>query len=116
LEQFQALWPQPFFIATPYLLGILLGYVLYRNYNINDLPLKKFLIYAILWFTAIVLSKITLFGTIGEYDGTCPFTELENIAFLMFTGLTWSIGIAIIIYICNTGYGGAVNSILSGIH
>ena len=31
----------------------------------------------------------------------------------MFSGLAWSIGIAIIIYICNTGYGGLVNSFLS---
>ena len=30
-----------------------------------------------------------------------------------FSGLTWSIGIAIIIYICNTGYGGSINSVLS---
>ena len=31
----------------------------------------------------------------------------------MFSGLAWSIGIAFIIYICNTGYGGVVNSFLS---
>ena len=31
----------------------------------------------------------------------------------MFSGLALSIGIAIIIYICNTGYGGVVNSFLS---
>ena len=30
----------------------------------------------------------------------------------MFSGLGWSIGIAIIIYICNSGYGGMIGSFL----
>ena len=31
----------------------------------------------------------------------------------MFSGLAWSIGISIIIFLCNTGYGGVVDSVLS---
>ena len=51
-----------------------------------------------------------MFGTYGEYSFTYHFSDLENVMFLMFSGLAWSMGIAVIIYICNTGYGGVVNS------
>ena len=40
------------------------------------------------------------------------YNTSENTVILMLSGLAWSIGIAIIIYICNTGYGGVVNSFL----
>ena len=45
---------------------------------------------------------------------TYLFSDLENVMFLMFTGLEWSMDIAIIIYIrSNTGYGGVANSFIS---
>ena len=60
-----------------------------------------------------MLCSVTMFGTYGEYSFTYHFSDLENVMFLMFSGLAWSIGIAIVIYICNTGYGGVVNTFLS---
>ena len=67
----------------------------------------------LLWVVGIMLCLVTMFGTYGEYSFAYHFSDLENMMFLMFSGLAWSIGIAIIIYICNTGYGGVVNSFLS---
>ena len=100
-----------------YLTGILLGYILYKKYNIATLPIGnwvKQLIYLALWSTAIYLCTVpTLFGTYGEYSHTHHFTDFENITFLMFSGLAFSIGLSIIIYICNTGYGGMFSSVLS---
>jgi len=115
-EQIQGLHMQPFYRANPYLVGIVLGYVLYKKYNIEDLPVGKFLkklLCLFLWLAAIYLCKITLFGTFEELNGTLHFTQWENATFLMFSGLAWSIGISIIIFFCNTGYGGVVNSVLS---
>ncbi|XP_065895284.1 nose resistant to fluoxetine protein 6-like [Dysidea avara] len=115
-EQVQWLYHQSFYRANPYLIGIVLGYILYKKYSIVDLPIRqalKHLISVTLWIIAICLCKITLFGTVEEYNGTHHFTKWENATFLMFSGLTWSIGISIIIFFCNTGYGGIVNSVLS---
>ena len=57
---------------------------------------------------------MTIFGTYGEYCFTYRFSDLKNVMFLMFTGLEWSMDIAIIIYVINnTGYGGVVNSFIS---
>ena len=115
-KQIEGLHMQPFYRANPYLVGIVLGYILYKKYSIADLPIGKSvkqLLCLLLWTAAIYLCKITLFGTVEELDGTHHFTEWENATFLMFSGLAWSIGISIIIFLCNTDYGGVVNSVLS---
>ncbi|XP_065897349.1 nose resistant to fluoxetine protein 6-like [Dysidea avara] len=115
-KQIEGLHMQPFYRANPYLVGIVLGYILHKKYSIADLPVGKSvkqLLCLLLWTTAIYLCKITLFGTVEELDGTRHFTKWENATFLMFSGLAWSIGISIIIFLCNTGYGGVVNSVLS---
>ena len=117
-QQVTGLYNKAFFRANSYLTGILLGYVLYKKYNIATLPIRhssKWLIYTLLWVVGIMLCLVTMFGTYayGEYSFTYHFSDLENVMFLMFSGLAWSIGITIIIYICNTGYGGVVNTFLS---
>ena len=116
LHQLTGLHVQIFYRANSYLTGILLGYILYKKYNLATLPIANYskrLIYTLLWITAIVLCLVTIFGTYGEYSFTHHFSDMENVIYLMFSGLAWSIGIAIIIYICNTGYGGVVNKVLS---
>ena len=116
LDQLTGLHVQIFYRANSYLTGILLGYILYKKYSIATLPIanySKWLIYTSLWSIGIVLCLVTMFGTHGEYNFTHHFSDMENVVYLMFSGLAWSIGIAIIIYICNTGYGGVVNSFLS---
>ena len=115
-DQQSGLHVQAFYRANGYLTGILLGYILYKKYNIATLPIGnclKRLIYTLLWIAGITLCLVTMFGTYGEYSFSYHFSDFENVTFLMFSGLAWSMGIAIIIYICNTGYGGAVNSFLS---
>ena len=116
IDQVAGLHVQPYHRINTYLTGILLGYILYKKYNIATLPIGnwlKRLIYMILWSVAIYLCTVpTLFSTYGEYNHTHHFTDFENITFLMFTGLAFSIGLSIIIYISNTGYGGMFSSFL----
>ena len=105
-EQMQGLYNLPFFRGIPYLVGMILGYFLYKKYSIDDLPIRrplKQLMCILMWLTALYLCKKTLFGTIEDMDGNRPFTQWENVTFLMFSGLAWSIGISIIIFFCNTG-------------
>jgi len=116
LDHLQFLHMNPIYRVNSYLVGIILGYILYKKYSIADLPITRPLqntLCIILWAMALYFCKITLFGTIEEYNGTHHFTKWENATFLMFSGLAWSIGISIIIFLCNTGYGGLVNSVLS---
>ena len=116
LDQLTGLHVQVFYRINGYLTGILLGYILYKKYNLTTLPVanySKHLIYALLWVIGITLCVVTLFGLYGEYSFTHHFSNTENVVYLMFSGLAWSIGIAIIIYICNTGYGGVLNNFFS---
>ena len=116
-EQVDGLHFNPLHRINTYLTGIVLGYILYKRYNIATLPIGnwlKQLIYLALWTIAIYLCTVpTLFGTYGEYSQTHHFTDFENITFLMFSGLAFSIGLSIIIYICNTGYGGMFGIFIS---
>jgi len=76
------------------LIGIALGYLLYKKYSIADLPVcqsLKHLLCVAMWIIAIFLFKITFFGTIEEYNGTHHFMQWENVTFLMFSGLAWSV-------------------------
>ena len=117
MEQVDGLHFNPLHRINTYLTGIVLAYILYKKYNIATLPIGnwlKQLIYLALWSIAIYLCTVpTLFGTYGEYSQTHHFTDFENITFLMFSGLAFSIGLSIIIYICNTGYGGMFGSFIS---
>ena len=116
LQQIIRIHFQPFYRVNMYFTGILLGYILYKKYNIATLPIanySKWLIYSLLWVIAIMSYLFRIFATYGVYNFIYHFSDIENVTFLMFAGLGWSIGIAIIIYICNTGYGGVVNSFLS---
>ena len=115
LEQTDGLHIQTFYRINSYLTGILLGYVLYKKHYIATMPIRnctKWLIYTLLWTVGITLCLTTMFGTYGEYGFIYHFSELENVIYLMFSGLGWSIGIAIIIYVCNSGYGGMIGSFL----
>ena len=115
-QQATQFYNKAYFRANSYLTGILLGYILYKKFHIAKLPIRsclKWLTYVLLWGIAVMLCIVTMFWTYGAYSNTYQFSHSENVMYLTFSGLAWSIGIAIIIYICNTGYGGIVNSILS---
>ena len=117
VEQVDGLHFNPLHRINSYLVGIILGYILYKKYNITTLPIGswlKQLIYLALWSIAIYLCTVpTVFAPYGEYSETHHFTDFENITFLMFSGLAFSIGLSIIIYICNTGYGGIFGRFIS---
>ena len=116
IDQIAGLHVQPYHRINTYLTGILLGYILYKKYSVATLPVGnwlKQLINMVLWSVAIYLCTVpTLFSTYGEFNHTHHFSDFENVTFLMFTGLAFSIGLSIIIYICNTGYGGMFSSFL----
>ena len=115
-QQATEFYDKAYFRTNSYLTGILLGYILYKKFHIANLPIGnclKWLTYVMLWGIVITLCMVTIFWTYGAYSKTYQFSHMENMMYLTFSGLAWSIGITIIIYICNTGYGGVVNSFLS---
>ena len=112
VDQGNHLYLLPHYRVNTYLIGILLGYIFYKKYWLTNLSINKWLtllIYVVLWVVAIALCATAMFGAYKDDD----FSTFQTTIYLMFNGPTWSIGLSIIIYICNTGYGGVVNSYLS---
>jgi len=113
-EQFGTLYSRPFFRINPYLVGIVLGYILYRKYNIGQKSVHHSNWFKLMmWSVAAFLYSTSIFGIYGDLSGTRPFNDIENVCYLMFSGLALSVALSIVIYLCNTGHGGVVNSFLS---
>ena len=107
------LYIKPWHRVTPYVVGLLLGYVLYRVHP----PTKRnvylnYIVFAIMWILSAVFLTSTLYGLYPQWNGHIP-TKAENVVYIMFSKFTWGLGLALLIIICHYGYGGLVNTFLS---
>jgi len=89
------LYCKPYFRINAYLIGIILGYILHKKYNITSLP-----VYALMWVLSGVLCIPVVFGTHKIWHNQ-PFSEFENVSYQMFSRTAWCTGLAIVIFICN---------------
>ena len=102
---------KPWHRVAPYIVGLVLGYILYRL----RLPTKRFICYFV-FPILIILSGIflasTLYGLYPQWHGHVP-SKAENIIYIMFSWFTWSLGLALLVFACHYGYGGPINWFLS---
>ncbi|KAJ8951677.1 hypothetical protein NQ318_012218 [Aromia moschata] len=98
--------------ATPWFIGVLLGYILYRVKceNLRKPEIKK-IVQVILWITCSVVMMICVYG--GHVVEKRPYNRLEDSLFIALVKPAWSLCIMWIILACALGYGGPVNWILS---
>lgn len=61
---------------------------------------------------AIALCLSTTYGLHGSFNGE-SLSRADDISYQMFSRLAWSIGVAIVIFVCHNGYGWIVNDFLS---
>ena len=106
------IYTKPWARIGPYLLGIVLGFLFYKQIKPNFRKSFNYIIYASLWVLAFGLCFSTVYGLYGSFNGS-SLGRLENISFQMFSRLSWSLGLAIVIFICHNGYGWVVNTFLS---
>ena len=104
------IYSQPFTRISPYLVGIVLGYLFYTK---TTIPYKHILvkraIYIVLWALAASVCISVLHGVYGSH----PLTLVENILYFTFSRFAWSIGLALMVFACHNGYGWVMNSFLS---
>ena len=105
------LYIKPWHRVAPYIIGLVLGFVLYRV----RLPKKRTLFYLVI-SPLLLVSAIclfwTLYGLYFTWHGHIP-TKAENIIYIMFSRTVWSVGLAILVFVCHYGYGGPINDFLS---
>ncbi|CAC5415930.1 unnamed protein product [Mytilus coruscus] len=107
------LYNKPYTRIAPYLVGMWLGYLLVINNNRVRLGKIKLLIG---WCVAITIGISIIYGLYGFYKDF-PVTHLgnksESIVYIGCSRFGWSIALAWVIFVCATGHGGPVNTILS---
>ena len=106
------LYIKPYARISPYLVGIVLGYLLYQKVRFPFKRWINWIFYLGLWILAVFFCTSTLYGFYGTFHGH-PFNLAENVVYFMFSRFTWALGLALLVFICHNGYGWVVNSFLS---
>ena len=104
---------KPWARIAPYIVGLLLGYIFYKEMK---LPFKGWLknlpFYLIMWVCSGVLLVSSLYGLYSTWNGHIPSTA-ENVFYITFSRLAWGLGLALLVFACHNGYGGPINTFLS---
>lgn len=106
------IYTKPYTRISPYLVGILLGFIFYHKFKISASRRLNLVIYALIWGLAALLCLSALYGEYGTWHGR-PFNKAENVLFFMFQRFAWAVGVALLVFACHSGYGGAINRFLS---
>ena len=100
----------------PYAVGLLFGYFMYKNKNINRINGRKlpWLITSCGWVVSTITGLVLVYG-MGDYysvnlgclakDAQC-FSTAGAVLYAAFARAAWGAVIAWIIFACHTGYAG----------
>ena len=106
------IYEKPYCRINAYLIGILLGFVLYKKWKLRFNLWMLVCFYSLVWIIAISCCLMIVFGQYKTWNGH-PFTKAESIVYFMFSRTVYSTGIALMIYACHNGFGSAINKFLS---
>jgi len=103
---------KPYCRVNAYLIGILLGFVLYKKWEIPGNLLIRLSVSFGMMCAAIAIGLAVVFGLYGTWHGH-TLSDFGNVVYLMLSGTAWSVAIALIIYVCHSGFGFVINTFLS---
>ena len=113
LNQDNLLYIKPWHRVTPYIVGLVLGYILYRFSRITSKhPIITYIVFPVMWILSGIFLSSTVYGLYSTWHGHIPSTA-ENVIYITFSRFTWSLGLAFLIFACHYGYGGPINWFLS---
>ncbi|XP_076359699.1 nose resistant to fluoxetine protein 6-like [Tachypleus tridentatus] len=110
LDRFSSImYIKPYCRAGPYLVGMALGYILFKFPG--DIVLKKK--YVVLgWFLAATCNILVLYGMWPVYKGNLP-SDLSSAMYSALARTAWAVGLAWLTFACKIGYGGFIKTFLS---
>ena len=109
---FTHIYEKPYCRINAFLIGIILGFILYKKWKVNSSLWVRLCIYIVLWVIAVAFCVTIVFGQYQTWHDH-PFSKAENVMYFMFSRTVYSTGIALMIYACHNGFGGIINSFLS---
>ena len=105
------LYIKPWHRVAPYIVGLILGYVLYR-FRPSTKRYIYYPVFLVMWILSGIFLMSTLYGLYFQWHGHVPKTA-DNVIYITFTRFTWSLGLALLVFSCHYGYGGPINQFLS---
>ena len=107
-----AIYGKPWDRISPYIVGLALGYVLYRKLQFNYSKVINLVFYGALWVIATITAFWLVYGLYFIWHGHIPHT-IENIIYITFSRCLWAFCLALVVFSCHNGYGWFINSFLS---
>uniref|UniRef100_A0A0N5A3C6 NRF domain-containing protein n=1 Tax=Parastrongyloides trichosuri TaxID=131310 RepID=A0A0N5A3C6_PARTI len=99
---------KPYARCGPYMIGIMVGYFLYKCKLKYQMP--KWKLY-LAWCISTVMGLYSVFGMYG-YSVTGEITQFHLIFYTLFGGPMFSLSLGWVLFACSTGNGGSVKKIL----
>ena len=106
-----AIYIKPWSCISPYLVGLAMGYVLYKSYRLNVRKSIGVVIYSSMWAVAAFVAMWLVYGLYFIWQRR-PST-VENVIYITFSRFLWDCCLAVVVLACENGYGWLVNSFLS---
>ncbi|XP_065898109.1 nose resistant to fluoxetine protein 6-like [Dysidea avara] len=106
------IYARPYCRINAYLVGVVLGFVLYKKWKVPGTFWVRLGIHGALWASAVIFCFLVVYGQYQTWHDH-PFNKTENVLYFMFHRTVWSTGIAVVIYLCHNNFGGAINTFLS---
>ena len=111
-EYFDAIYIKPWSRIQPYLVGMVLGYILYKGVRLPFGWRKNVLAYLLLWVVSGLISFAVVYGLYSTWHGHTP-GQFENVLYISLSHFVWGVGMALVVFCCHNGYGWFINSFLS---
>ena len=107
-----AIYIKPWGRIAPYV-GLALGYILFKQYKIKfRRKTVTIALYTSMWAVATFLAFWLVYGLYFTWHGHV-LTTAENIIYITFGRVLWSLCMAVVVFACHNGYGWFINSFLS---
>lgn len=112
-------YTKPYTRISAYLVGLALGYLIYKisvwktlTGNKRALNMRLTIVSLISWPICIACLFGLQYGLYSSYHGHV-FSKFQNILYLGVCRVLWGVGLSLFIFICYAGYGGPINTFLS---
>ncbi|RNA06150.1 nose resistant to fluoxetine 6-like [Brachionus plicatilis] len=102
----------PWFRIGPYIVGLLLGYIIYLKKTSTKPNYINPKLNISLWIFSLFLLCLMVFGNYPNFSGNA-MKKWINITYESTAKIIWSIGLSYVIFANVTGNGGVINRILS---
>ena len=118
------LYIKPYHRIMCYLVGIILGYLIYRKVSLSLGRVANLVAYLSLWIVAVVTGLACVYGLYAVVDknpaSVTPWlvtnyipSKVENVFYITLSRFAWGVALALLVFCCHNGYGGWVNKFLS---